>query len=1156
MIKKYLSLGRLALSATLAIFSISSLAAKSGQFVRIELPKGGQLTLAEVEIISGGKNVAPKGKAKQSSTTHGGEAKRAIDGNKNGDYGKNGQTHTGEDKPAWWELDLGTDYEIDAIQIWNRSMLQERLDNFTVTVFDLTRETVYKKEGNPAPAVSVKFDLKKPDAKPAYVDAKGKPMKPGVPKPAARPKAPSPLGLWALAKNEVPGDYRDPDNFSFQEGDTIALIGNALAERTQYDGWLETTLQSQEKGKKLRFRNLAISGDRVDSFPRSRGFMTLDAYLQHIEANVVFAFFGYNESFNESAGTYGQKLQDFVQKVRATKPADQFPRIVLFSPIAHEDLGSPNLPKGKANNKRLEEFAKATEAAAAATGVTYVDLFNPTLALYESEKEPLTINGVHLNALGNRLLAGVISEAVTGNNAKSASGLESLREAVNEKDLQWFDRYRAVDGNDIWGGRSGLRFVGDQTNADVLRHELIQLDVMTANRDAKVWARANGKDHKVDDSNVPADIPVVSNVGGKGRMSSSQKEGTVQYLSPCESVKAMDVPGDFQINVFADETRFPELVNPVQMQVDGKGRLWVAAWTNYPKQAPLGKTTDKLLIFEDTDRDGVADDMKVFAEIPNPLGFEFWGGGVVVSSQPNLVFLKDTDGDDKADHSEILLHGIGSSDTHHACNNLIYGPDGGIYWQSGIFLQNNFEHPWGSSLATGSSAMYRFDPRRFTISHHGGNSPNPHGISFDRWGYHYATDGTGGRAYQVRPDGKGWKMHGLLKKEVRPVPASEILSSAHFPEEMQQHFLICNSIGFLGIKQYKLDRGGKGSERKLGEVWGEPSGADLKVNMGGKDMSSKGLLLSGDKNFRPTDAIVGEDGALYVSDWANVIIGHMQHNIRDPHRDHKHGRVIRITHKERPLQKPVKIAGQPIPALLENLKHPVDGVRHRTRVELSGRDSKEVIAATKKWAAGFDPADEKEAHHLLEALWLHQQHNVRDAALLNKLLKSPNQHVSVAANTVQHHWYNADPALGSPAIEEDQHVADTVGGIASDTADLTTIDIATLVEKMKYNVKSIDVKAGKKIKIVFSNPDFLPHNLLVVKPKTADKVAAAAVAMGAEGFAKGFRPDSSDILAGTKMLDNGQKETIEFTLPGKGDYEIVCTFPGHHILMRATLRAR
>ena len=102
--------------------------------------------------------------------------------------------------------------------------------------------------------------------------------------------------------------------------------------------------------------------------------------------------------------------------------------------------------------------------------------------------------------------------------------------------------------------------------------------------------------------------------------------------------------------------------------------------------------------------------------------------------------------------------------------------------------------------------MYRFDPRRFAISMHAGNSPNPHGTSFDYWGYHYATDGTGGRAYQVRPSGTGFKMTELLKKEVRPVTASEVVSCAHFPESMQGDFLICNVIGFLGIKHYRLDR--------------------------------------------------------------------------------------------------------------------------------------------------------------------------------------------------------------------------------------------------------------------------------------------------------------------------------------------------------------
>ncbi|NOX98999.1 MAG: hypothetical protein GXP30_04575 [Verrucomicrobia bacterium] len=968
--------------------------------------------------------------------------------------------------------------------------------------------------------------------------------------------------------------------FKFKKDDHIVLIGNTLADRFQHDGWLESLLQNEYPDLQLTFRNQALSGDTVSVRPRSKGFMPVDDYLTHSKADVLLVFFGYNESFAGDKGldNFKKDLGEMVNKYRALKPNGKSePRIVLFTPIAHENLNDPNLPDGKANNARLTKYATAIKDVAESSKTEFVDLFSTSKKLYDTAKQPLTINGIHLSEEGDRQIAEVIVKQLTGKMAAATDQLEPLRQAVIDKNWHWFNRFRATDGNDVWGSRSTLKFFNDQSNGTVLMHELTMLDVMTSNRDVRVHALARGSDITVVDSNVPKPVKVISNIGGGSKSSNAMKEGTLKYLTGEEGLAKLKVPKNFKVNLFADEKMFPELVNPVQMQVDGKGRLWVAAWTTYPKWEPMKKMDDRILILSDENHDGVADKVITFAKVHNPLGFEFWNGGILVTRQPDILFLKDTDGDDIADVEIRYLNGIGSSDTHHTANNFIMGPDGAIYWQSGIFMHNNIEHPWGPSLSTGSSAMYRFDPRQYTITHHAGNSPNPHGTSFDYWGYHYANDGTGGRAYQVRPEGNKFKMFPLLNKEVRPVSADEIVSSQNFPDEMQGDFLICNTIGYLGIKQYKLNRDGgvdrsetkgKGDQKKTvtwktkqGEVWGVPSGRKLITKSTdpktgeSKETENIGFLISEDKNFRPTDAVFGEDGALYVSDWQNVIIGHMQHNIRDPNRDHKHGRIYRVVNENKPLQKAVKIDGASLPELMVNLEHPTDGVRHRTRVELSARPTKEVIAACQQWMKKFDPKKKADAHHLLEALWLHQQHNVRNSKLLGQVLTSPEPHARIAANTVQHLWYNVDFSNSSREKFETHIETNLPKGVISDSDELTVVQINTIVEKMRYDVKEFTVKSGKKIKLTFTNPDFMPHNLMITLPNSAEEVALAALAMGAEGFTKGFHPDSPKILWATKMLDNGQSAVLEFNAPDKpGEYEFVCTFPGHYMLMRGIMK--
>ncbi|HEX3314401.1 MAG TPA: HEAT repeat domain-containing protein, partial [Gemmataceae bacterium] len=176
---------------------------------------------------------------------------------------------------------------------------------------------------------------------------------------------------------------------------------------------------------------------------------------------------------------------------------------------------------------------------------------------------------------------------------------------------------------------------------------------------------------------------------------------------------------------------------------------------------------------------------------------------------------------------------------------------------------------------------------------------------------------------------------------------------------------------------------------------------DKGASLGGKEQEP--LVSSSDPNFRPADLRVGPDGAVYFLDWQNPIIGHMQHNLRDPSRNHTHGRIYRIQY-DGPLSPITKIAGEPIAKLLDNLKSPEDRVRYRTRIELTGRPTAEVIAATDKWIAGLDPKDADYEHHLMEGLWLHQSHDVVDEAFLKKMLRSPDFHARAAATRVLCCW--------------------------------------------------------------------------------------------------------------------------------------------------------
>ncbi len=793
-----------------------------------------------------------------------------------------------------------------------------------------------------------------------------------------------------------------------QRGDRICLIGNTLAERLQYFGHVESLLHANYSEHDLTIRNLGFSADELAFRPRSLNFGEPDAHLTHSRADVVFAFFGFNEAFAGEAGLpkFEEDLRAFVRHTLAQKyNGRSAPRLVLFSPIAHENLKNPNLPDGSANNVNIALYTETMRQVAAELKVPFVDLFTPSQRQMRDAETPLTFNGIHLTDDGERRFAPTFWEAAFGAAPRVASPSALLRE-VQEKNFQWFHRYRAVNGYYVYGARNQV-----WNNEAVMENERVKLDEMCALADRRIWTVARG-------GAVPAEFDY-SATRPHLEVESNYKE-PIEILSAEEAVKLFHIADGYAINLFVGENDFPDLQNPVQMTFDTRGRLWVAVMPSYPGYKPPTKPQDKLLVFEDTDGDGRADKQTVFADdLHVPTGFELGDGGVYVAQQPNLVFLKDTDGDGKADTREILLSGFDSGDTHHAIGAFTWGPGGGLYLHEGTFHHSMVETPYGP-VRNAHGGIYRYDPTREkfeTFVHY--NFANPWGHVFDAWGQNFVADASGGANYfgtafsGKAPQFTGQEDFGPFKfvyapemkqffpKRVRPTAGCELVSSRHFPPEAQGNYLLNNVIGFQGILQHTV--------------------ADEGSGFVGKEIEP--LLYSSDRNFRPTDIQFGPDGALYIVDWFNPLIGHLQHSIRDPNRDHTHGRIWRITYPSRPLLPVPRIAGEPIAALLDQLKTYEDRTRYRVRLELREHPTQQVVEEIGRWIAGLDASDPWYEHHLLEALWVKQHHNAVDDALLRRVLASPDFRARAAATRVLGYWRDDVPdAIGLLAVSvNDSH---------------------------------------------------------------------------------------------------------------------------------------
>jgi putative heme-binding domain-containing protein len=799
-------------------------------------------------------------------------------------------------------------------------------------------------------------------------------------KPGPRPKKD------ALPESKLP--------LEFVKGERIAFVGNTTAERMSLYGHFETMLHIRHKDKQLVVRNFGFPADEVGIRQRSADYSRIDDPLYAFNADTFFCFFGWNESFKGAAGIESFKAQyeNFINEYTNKYPRDDAkspPRFVLISPMAFENTGDKFLPNGEQENKNLKLYADAVKAVAEKRKLAYVDIYTPTLAAFSKSGGKLTVGGFQMNEAGDKVLAEALDTGLFGaplDPAKTGTSVfEKLRAVVNDKSWTHSQDYRMVNGWYVYGGRRTY-------DTETFPREYAKLRNMAKNRDEYIWDLVAGKPvpDKIDDANTGELIVPPTRFGQPGRDYSENKDGGPAIAPPAELIKGSRVPEGFRMELFADEKQFPEIAKPVQINFDNKGRLWVSCMPSYPQWRPGDpKPQDKLVILEDTNGDGKADKAKVFYDkLHCPTGFEFYNGGVLVVSQPRMLFLRDTDGDDVADDVTYLQDGWATDDTHHTCGAFEWSHGGLLHMLEGIATSTTLETPWGPHRSAGSGGAYVLDPRSLKVRQFGlPGMANMWCYVFDEWGNGIVGDGTtpnqtwdtplSGAQYSGR---KG--LNFILPNGVRPNLGNEWLVSRALPDDAQKQFTYACVIQLNGLTRYKMRDDGAGF-----------MGERVKAKDGGWD----DLVRSPDKHFRPADPQIGPDGALFIGDWANPLIGHMQYSQRDPNRDHIHGRIYRLIGQGKKTITPATQYGKSVEQILEQFREYEWRTRYRARRELHDRPAKDVLPVVAKWVASLNPSDPDYDRLCCEALWVQQGHHAVDVELAKKVLSSKTFNARAAA---------------------------------------------------------------------------------------------------------------------------------------------------------------
>ncbi len=421
-------------------------------------------------------------------------------------------------------------------------------------------------------------------------------------------------------------------------------------------------------------------------------------------------------------------------------------------------------------------------------------------------------------------------------------------------------------------------------------------------------------------------------------------------LAPEEALRKITVPDGFHVEIVAAE---PDLVNPVAMTFDERGRIWVTESFEYPRHAP-GPGRDRIKILEDIDRDGKVDSVKIFAEGLNiPSGIAVGYGGVWVANSPDILFLEDTDQDDRADKQTVVVTGFGRDDTHELPNSLTWGPDGWLYGLNGVFNPSTVVKDGQTYKFT--CAMFRIHPRSRKIELFSEGTSNPWGIAFDPLGqafvsacvidhlWHLSESG-----YYHRQGGPypphTWKIESIVKHQHQMAAYCGItyLDTPAYPESMRD-LLVMGNIHGNCLNVDRLHRNGS-TYRATGE---------------------NDFLTGNDVWFMPVVQKVGPDGCLYVLDWYDRYHCYQDAKADPEGIDRGHGRLYRVVYDKIAPVPSGDLSAKSNQELVAMLGHGNVCLREIAQRLLSERHCKGVLTELEKLVVDNSTPEK----HRLHALW-------------------------------------------------------------------------------------------------------------------------------------------------------------------------------------------